>query len=414
MVQASNHCVASDFRDDPLIVSLLRQAVTTVGAPLPELDDATFELLMASYRERNGERSSTASFSVGKYQLDSHFSKFRSSFVKVLVECLQSQLDRLQGREAFWPALDSDSPDLVPDSVIERRLAIDDLTRLIDLDASEGVRTFDVLLCQALGRPPKSLRDNPLRPAVFFHALGQCWTRASGTDDDELLILGHFAPKIGAKIASLYPQMTALLRQGLGVPRPSSGILMPGGDERDGPLYSRLHESKAKTDVDQAHADAPLEPQAESANVSSTRLARNNPQDLARVLQTLEQVSSLFDGALLDDELPKEVRLVLARMQIPLVRTALSDPLLLGNSQHPLRRMLRDLMSPAVWKRGFGPSKDMQIMMMHLGVIVEMLKRDRRDAVRDTLLYEHLHTQFLALVSAPPPKMQNSAIVPAV
>lgn len=405
MVQAPTPSVAADFRDDPVIVALLRKAVAVVGAPLGDLDDASFDLLMESYRERNGERSATTSFSVGKYQLDAHVSKFRSSFTKVLVDCLQSQLDRLQGREAFWPVLDGDSPDLVPDAVIERRLAIDDLTRLIDNDAAEGVKTFDVLISQALGQPFKSLRDNPLRPAVFFHALGQCWTQASASDADELLILGRMGPSIAERVAKLYPQMTAILRQALGVPKPSS-MIMPTGDERDGPLYSRLRDAKLKPVIVAEQEKESCDPSRAWPSVPATDQSERSTVDQEKILRTLEQVTIFFDAALTDDRLPKDVRLVLARMQIPLAKTALSDPTVFSYSKHPLRCLLKDLLNPVVWQRCVGHTKSVAGLLMHLGVIVEMLKRERRDSARDAMLYEHLHTQFLGLISAPVPKLE--------
>jgi hypothetical protein len=406
MMQGPNHSVTEDFRDDPLIVSLLRKAVATVGSPLPELDNETFDAIMENYRERNGERSATAAFSVGKFQLDTHFSKFRSGFTKVLVTCLQSQLDRLQGREAFWPALESDSPDLVPDSVIERRLAIDNLSRLIDVDASEGVRTFDVLLGQALGRTFRTLRDNPLRPAIFFHALGQSWTQASGVDSDELIILGRIGPAIAERVASLYPQMTAILRQGLGVERPSSNM-MPTGSDLDGPLYSRLIDAKSKAinAFDKETVAAEGEP---SQKDLPAKLQDSAPFGLARTFAVLEQVNALIEPALMNDDLSKDVRLALARMQLPLLRTVLADPTVLTLADHPLRRLLKDLLNPKVWSRSMGNSKGMHGLLMHLGVIAEMLKRDRRDAERDAMLYEHLHTQFLGLISAPAPKVGSA------
>ena len=408
MVQAPPHSVAADFRDDPLIVALLRKAVAVVGTPLGDLDDASFDLLMESYRERNGERSATASFSVGKYQLDSHVSKFRSSFTKVLVDCLQSQLDRLQGREAFWPVLDSDSPDLVPDAVIERRLAIDDLTRQVDNDAPEGVKAFDVLLSRALGHPFKSLRDNPLRPAVFFHALGQCWTQASASDIDELLILGRIGPSIAERVAKLYPQMTAILRQALGVPKPNS-LIMPSGDEREGPLYSRLRDVKLNPPIVAEQEQGASDMRRTPTTIPTMDRHETSSPAQEQVFRTLEQVTAFFDAALTEERLPKEVRLVLARMQIPLTRTALSDPTVFSNPKHPLRSLFRDLMNPAVWQRSVGQTKSGQGLLMHLGVILEMLKRERRDAARDGLLYEHLHTQFLGLISAPTPKVLHTS-----
>ncbi len=386
-MHSSNHVVAANFRDDPLVVTLLRHPIATVGAPLAELDNETHELLMHSYRERNGERISTAAYSAGKFQLDSHFAKFRSSFRMTLAACLQSQLDRFQGRESFWVTVDGDSPDLVPDTVIERRLAIDDLTRLIDIDASEGLRVFDGLLSQALGRPFKSIRDNPLRPAVFFHALGQCWTQASACNDDELLILGRIGPSLATRVAALYPQMTAHLRKGLGVEKPSDNIF-PAGDDREGPLYSRMREGKVKlVEVN----DPPSR-----KHVATQPPLKDHPLDGTH--KTLGQVHRLFEDALLEKALPRDVRLILARMQIPVAKAALFDATLFSNPKHPLRSLLDDLMDPSLWTHSVRNSSDAQSLLTHLGVIVEMLKRERCDAQRDVLLYQHLHTQFLTLV----------------
>ena len=400
-MHSSNHVVAANFRDDPLVVTLLRHAIATVGAPLAELDNETHELLMHSYRERNGERISTAAYSVGKFQLDSHFAKFRSSFRKTLAACLQSQLDRFQGRESFWVTLDGDPPDLVPDTVIERRLAIDDLTRLIDIDASEGLRAFDGLLSQALGRPFKSIRDNPLRPAVFFHALGQCWAQASACSDDELLILGRIGPSLATRVASLYPQMTALLRSGLGVEKPS-GNIFPAGDGRDGPLYSRIREGKAKL-------VAVNDPSSRENVVTQSSL---KDSILESAYDTLEHVHRLFEDALLDNGLPRDVRLILARMQIPLAKAALFDPRLFSSPKHPLRNLLGDLMDSSHWTSSVRHGSDAQSLLTHLSMIAEMLKRERRDAQRDAMLYQHLHKQFLALVGKEPgtPKSSLDAI----
>ena len=43
---------------------------------------------------------------------------------------------------------------------------------------------------------------------------------------------------------------------------------------------------------------------------------------------------------------------------------------------------------------------------MQMGVIRELLNRDRRDGQQDAALYDYLRGQFLALRSAPPPAFE--------
>jgi hypothetical protein len=59
-------------------------------------------------------------------------------------------------------------------------------------------------------------------------------------------------------------------------------------------------------------------------------------------------------------------------------------------------------MDSSLWARSVRHGGDAQSLLTHLSMIVEMLKRDRRDAQRDSLLYQHLHKQFLSLVGKEP------------
>lgn len=405
MQSSVNYPVAADFRDDPMMMALLRKAISVVGFALPDFDDTTFEALLTSYRQSKGERSHDVRYSVAKQELDAHASKFRTQYSTILASCLNSQLDRLQGREAAWPAMESDSPELVPDSVIERRLVIDELTRLIDNDADEGVKTFDVLVCTALGRRPTTIRENPLRPAVFFHALGLCWTRAAGDSRDELMILRNFGPSIADRVISVYPQMTAILRDGLGVRKPGSSSLVQRSKDGDGKLYARMIDGKL-VERDPDEVDTALDDQQTVRRPNKIDPSAMTPAALAQAQTICDRVGGLFEMTLIDERLPREVRLALSRMQIPLTRTLLADPAMLTTADHPLRRLLRDVMSPTGWQRLAHGPEVLQAIVMHLGVIAEMLRRDRRDPVRDAMLYDHLRSQFLALRSAPAPRLE--------
>ena len=438
------HRIAENFREDPLIVALLRKAITTVAHALPDLPAALFQELLLSYREAAGERSH-AQYSVAKTELDQHIAKFRSQYALVLSSYLSSQMDRIQGREAAWPLLDADAPGLVPDAAIERRLIVESLIKIVDIEAEEGVQMFDALLCEALGREPTVLRDNPLRPAAFFHAIGLNWSRASGLERDELSVLRAYGPILGPRIVKIYPEMTAILRTGLNRPKPNSTLPWARGVKAGEAMYARRnepdqnllrslddahdgehndqHNDQHNDDYSKEHSgaqggardhathEASDHHQGSERKGPTTNHARtaDAPFTAAKsALSTIEIVASWFDAALSDSAIPLEARLMLSRIQTACTKRAILDPSALRDNDHPMRKMLRDLCDPRGWRKRTGGDDALDAIVMQMGVIRELLNRDRRDSQQDAALYDYLRGQFLALRSSPMPAFDGA------
>jgi hypothetical protein len=401
---STSHRVTADFRNDPLFVDLLREIVVGVANGLPDMEDSIFQELLFRYRKAAGERTGDSVYSFAKAQFDAHISQFRALYPDVLNHYLMSQMDRAQGREAAWPLLDGEAPDLVTDAVMERRIAIDNLTKLIDVEADEGVRVFDALLAEALGCEFKTLRDNPLRPAVFFHALGLSWTKASESDRDELFVLSTYARCIGPRVAAMYPVMTKVLRQALNRPKPGSLNVLAAG--AGGNLYERLKGSGAA-------AAAAVLPQ-EEATIQDRRVPNRSAGDVlsAAMLSALDSLDKRLEPAMLDAATPAPVALMLARIHAASVRRFLIDPGLLASREHPLWKLLKDLGDVAGWRAPQSGQTPLEPLLMHLSVIRELLARERSarapDSSQDARLFDHLRAQFLALRSAPPPKFETA------
>jgi Protein of unknown function (DUF1631) len=315
VLNSNSHRIAENFRDDPLIVALLRKAITTVAHALPDLPAALFQELLQSYRDAAGERSH-AVFSPAKTELDQHIAKFRSQYALVLSSYLSSQMDRIQGREAAWPLLDADAPGLVPDSAIERRLVIESLIKVVDVEAEEGVQMFDALLCEALGRESTVLRDNPLRPAAFFHAIGLNWSRASGLERDELLVLRSYGPILGPRIAKIYPEMTAILRTGLNRPKPNSALPWARGVQAGEAMYGRRHEPDQNMfrSLDQSRDLSQDQDEDQDSDSSAVTQVTEVPFAAAKsALSAIEIVASWFESSLANIQIPLEDRMHQAR-----------------------------------------------------------------------------------------------------
>lgn len=433
-MEGNGHIVRDNFRDDPTLVKMLRAAIGGVAMGLPSFDDGVQQRMLAKYREATGERGTSAMYSAAALQLDKHAKALRQTFAAVLGSCLYSQLDRIQGREAAWPMPDGDGPELVPDSVINRRMVIDNLTRRIDLDADEGFRRFDVLLATALGRKEFGLRDNPLRPAVFFHAIGLSWMRVEGLQEQALI--ESFGEQLLPRVINVYPAMCAVLRDGLGIERVVPNQLLTQvrtGADGESP-YTRLAQpvegrrppparpeaggsagaAEAAAPIGQTGAAAPGPVQqpplaAGSADrpaavASADRPAMPPPATGsvatgADQLWPLERVSRLFEPVFADETLPVDVRLSIARLQMPALVIAREEPGCLTDAAHPFRVLLADLADAGRWQQGAANGHG-DAMRLQLGVIVGLLNHPTPlpvNARHDVL--KHLIEQFRGLRS---------------
>lgn len=399
-MQGNGHVVRDDFRDDPTLMKMLRAAISGVAMALPSFEDGVRERMLAKYRETTGERGTSAMYSAAALQRDRHAKALRQTFAAVLGSCLYSQLDRIQGREAAWPMPDGDGPELVPDSVINRRMVIDSLTRRIDLDADEGFRRFDVLLAAALGRKEFGLRDNPLRPAVFFHAIGLCWTRAEGSQEQALI--ESFGEQLLPRVVSVYPAMCAVLREGLGMARPPQAALLTQvrtGADGESP-YTRLAQPAPGAPSSSVHREAAAAtgqgaPQPAPAAPAAVAAADRPPH--GEQGWPLEQVSRLFEPVFVEEALPADVRLSIARLQMPALMIAREEPHCLTDATHPFRVLLAELADPDRWLRG-AASGHGDTMRLQLGVIVGLLNHPTPLPLRarhDVLA--HLTEQFRSL-----------------
>ena len=119
-------------------------------------------------------------------------------------------------------------------------------------------------------------------------------------------------------------------------------------------------------------------------------------------------MASWFDAALSDSAIPLKARLMLSRIQTACTKRAILDPSALRDNDHPMRKMLRDLCDPRGWRKRTGGDGALDAIVMQMGVIRELLNRDRRDSQQDAALYDYLRGQFLALRSSPMPSFDGA------
>ncbi|MDD1014360.1 DUF1631 domain-containing protein [Pseudomonas rubra] len=103
-------------------------------------------------------------------------------------------------------------------------------------------------------------------------------------------------------------------------------------------------------------------------------------------------IAMLFEFILADRNLPRSLRVLIGRMQIPMLKVAVLDKSFFSRSSHPARRLLNEIATAAM---GWGTSDDCQRDSLYLRVekIVQRLLSDFGD---DPAIFSELLAEFLA------------------
>lgn len=104
---------------------------------------------------------------------------------------------------------------------------------------------------------------------------------------------------------------------------------------------------------------------------------------------TIDLVSMLFEFILQDHNLPMEMQVLLARLQIPYLKAAILDRRLFAQADHPARQLLDELAEAA---KGWSPESDQdQRLLKKVRAVVETLLADFDD---DIEVFSHLLDDF--------------------
>lgn len=230
--------------EHPWLQRTLRSALGLVSRELPEFDAGLRRLLIARYRAREGAAAATPG-SRAKALLLAHEAAFRSSLPRIVAVCLNAEFQRLRGGSASLPP-EADGT--------ARAAAIASLARQLPSAGPDGVAELHRRVARQLGLEALRADANPLRPAVFLHAVGVCWRAVSGSDEDELDVLGAYGTLWLAGLRRLLPALIAGLPQAPSRIDPSARpptVASAAGPDAGGPAAGM---PKAVREPDAAHS----------------------------------------------------------------------------------------------------------------------------------------------------------------
>ncbi|HJV82825.1 DUF1631 family protein [Noviherbaspirillum sp.] len=122
-----------------------------------------------------------------------------------------------------------------------------------------------------------------------------------------------------------------------------------GGDGLSGaasnPLVSQLNKFQRMEAVGQAIGEG-MESGKNQLSALREKINLDNASTMERM--TVEVVSMLFEFILEDEQIPAELRTLIGRLQIPILKAAILEPDLMHDEEHPARQLLNRMSSAAV------------------------------------------------------------------
>lgn len=106
----------------------------------------------------------------------------------------------------------------------------------------------------------------------------------------------------------------------------------------------------------------------------------------------IEVVALIFDSILTEERIPSSLRVWFARLQMPVLRHAMTDPGFLASTDHPAR-LLIDRMGSCVM--GFDPSVSMEPLEQEIKRIVQVIEQYPETGRR---VFELMYKEFLAFL----------------
>ncbi|MBD1551001.1 DUF1631 domain-containing protein [Pseudomonas typographi] len=126
-----------------------------------------------------------------------------------------------------------------------------------------------------------------------------------------------------------------------------------------------------------------------SVKSGRTRVVGNVDEDVINL------VAMLFEFILADRNLPDSLKVLIGRLQIPMLKVAVVDKSFFSRGSHPARRLLNEIAQAAM---GWSSRDDYQRDALH-GRIEQIVQRLLNDFVDDPALFSELLVDFLAFTA---------------
>ena len=305
---------------------------------------------------------------------------FGLAFVDSLQALVMADVRGLDNTSAVGNTTIAGGLQLMDETRIEADIEISRAAQWIDSAAEWELRELQTFTSTLIGQTHVSAESNPLRPAVYAQALWDACSAICPTSAQRGLLLRTAAVVIASQLKMAWAAAcTRLESQGVtpgvyrtmvlatGSPAATSApaAATPKAFEQALQQISALLQSRSKSaPLTPASAASPVSP-VPGSSVPSSSSAPGAPRTTGLQSATVpagmdphlvDLLSRIFEAVLSDDQIPTEVRTVLARLQASVLRLCLTDRTLLDSHQHAVWLLMnRIAQASQVWPQPGDP-----------------------------------------------------------
>ncbi|HEY0844661.1 MAG TPA: DUF1631 family protein [Noviherbaspirillum sp.] len=321
---------------------------------------------------------------------------------------------------------------LDPELEVDKKLTLIKTARAIEAEHATRLAALNIRLASLLGKEALEAGENPFRPHIFLTVLHDAWCEFQPDVSAHHIVYRLLSPELSLDMAAiLHALNTALIKRGI-VPHiaardlPASSAARTEAEEGDAdPLTKKLRTLfPPEAPVAEAHeaASSPggfpalfLEETVQataSRNILLSYLsalqrnmtepppsagAANAPRYTPLLVQirdnappgalagaddsVLDLLTKIFDAILGDKHVPADLKAIIAQLQLPVLKLALSDKSFFFMEHHPARRALELLARLSI---GWDPLKgatDPIYLLVQRGVRQIVQESDRNPGV---------------------------------
>lgn len=394
----------------PILHSLARIAAEQVAAQMDGFITRLAEALLKISTET--VRTDEAAISLAAFQhLKSHELQFRDALVHRLNELHAEAITALgQAQPRDREHGNAGEFSLVSFDEMENKVLIGNLSQAVEARGVELLGALNVRIARILQRDELSAAQNPFRAEIFLQASHEAWCRSGAADASHGIVLRQLRPDVFLEMTPILQALNqSLIGRGI-LPSLTSSYSSrsmqrkpaPVEDRRRGqPLYQKLQNwlsggtrSKGDSGAGQGEQNVPgtgqrrnfsdpvnvvlnpvlldylgnLQRQERKPSASNAQPVESDATILRQIKEhapagtfaaadenAIELLAKIFDFVLREPSIAPEIRVMIARLQIPLLKAVLLDRAFFFRQAHPARRLIETMAkSSAAWDQQQG------------------------------------------------------------
>ncbi|RJG06940.1 DUF1631 family protein [Noviherbaspirillum cavernae] len=394
--QLANHpcdkAVPPSFR-----MPVLRTLVSIASQQLAAQQDAFVSRLLdaLSTLADHAARSSDTEIAANAFR---HLSRNRATFHRLLPACLadalQQELRATEQPEKSPMERDAIDLSLVTFEAMEQKVLIDHLSHALDAANTEALDALNIRIASLLGKVEVGIAHNPFRPHVFLQAVADAWGKFDLSGTSQRVVLNQMRPEVFLQLDPILRALNdALIANGI-VPNLADAYRLNklasharhAGEmpRRNLPIYDKLNRWLSPSEL--GTAAGPHGRQAvthpglrdylrgmQGAQTDASVLRQIGQQAPRGMLSqadenAIELLARMFDRVLDEPHIPADIKRLLVRLQVPMLKAALADDEFFFRADHPARRLVDTVVKSGVGMEQ-GPVHDDPLYRMIEGLV---------------------------------------------